>query len=119
VRWEGQTVAAVLASRPLEASRPVHTMKNPYGRSNFGDIRRGGFFYVDKTPFLPILERDEAGYAYVLFLRPRRFGKSSFLSLLEHYYDMGRADQFDALFSGHSDKHTRPRAASCRSRPFQ
>ena len=31
-------------------------MKIPYGQSNFADIRRGGFFYVDKTPFLPVLE---------------------------------------------------------------
>lgn len=75
-------------------------MKIPYGRSNFGEIRQRGFFYADKTPFLPILERDESGYAYVVFLRPRRMGKSLFLSLLEHYYDINRADQFDALFRG-------------------
>lgn len=54
-------------------------MKIPYGRSNFADIRRGGFFYVDKTPFLPVLESGESGYAYLLFLRPRRFGKSLFV----------------------------------------
>ncbi len=75
-------------------------MKIPYGRSNFADIRRGGFFYVDKTPFLPVLESGESGYAYLLFLRPRRFGKSLFLSLLEHYYDVAKADDFDALFEG-------------------
>lgn len=75
-------------------------MKIPYGRSDFGEIRRGGFFYADKTPFLPVLESDEAGYAYLLFLRPRRFGKSTLLSMLEHYYDLGRKDQFDALFQG-------------------
>ncbi len=75
-------------------------MKIPYGRSNFGEIRRGGFFYVDKTPFLPVLERAESGYGYLLFLRPRRIGKSVFVSLLEHYYDVGRADEFDALFEG-------------------
>ena len=75
-------------------------MKIPYGRSYFGDIRRRGFFYADKTPFLPLLESDEAGYAHVLFLRPRRFGKSTLLSMLEHYYDAGRAEQWDELFQG-------------------
>ena len=75
-------------------------MKIPYGISNFGDLRRGGFFYVDKTPFLPRLESAEAGYRHLLFLRPRRIGKSLLLSLLEHYYDIGRAEQFDELFRG-------------------
>jgi len=75
-------------------------MKIPYGRSDFEAIRRRGLFYVDKTPFLPLLECDEEGYAYLLFLRPRRFGKSTLLSMMEHYYDAGRADQFDELFEG-------------------
>src|SRR5262245_48612652 len=75
-------------------------MKIPYGRSDFGQIRRRGLFYVDKTPFLPLLESDESGLAYLLFLRPRRFGKSTLLSMLEHYYDIGRKEQFDELFKG-------------------
>ena len=75
-------------------------MKIPYGRSNFADIRRRGFFYVDKTPFLPVLESDESGYAYLVFLRPRRMGKSLLLSMMEHYYDKSRAAEFDALFGG-------------------
>ena len=57
-------------------------MKIPYGVSDFGLIRSKGFFYADKTPFLPVLE---AGYRHVVFLRPRRFGKSTLISLLEHY----------------------------------
>jgi hypothetical protein len=73
-------------------------MKIPYGVSNFGKIRTDGYFYVDKTRFLPELEN--LGPPYLLFLRPRRIGKSLFVSLLEHYYDLGRAGQFDALFSG-------------------
>jgi hypothetical protein len=73
-------------------------MEIPYGRSNFEEIRRKGYFYVDKTPFLPLLESSLAGYP--LFLRPRRFGKSTFLSLLEHYYDLGRKEQYDELFKG-------------------
>jgi len=72
-------------------------MKIPYGISNFGQMRAEGFFYADKTPFIPVLE---AGYRYVVFLRPRRFGKSTLVSMLEHYYDLGRRDRFDELFRG-------------------
>src|ERR1700733_14234689 len=73
-------------------------MKIPYGISNFTQLRTGGYFYVDKTPFLPVLE--ELGPRCLLFLRPRRMGKSLFMSMLEHYYDVGQADAFDALFGG-------------------
>ncbi|MFT3769271.1 MAG: AAA family ATPase [Minicystis sp.] len=72
-------------------------MKIPYGISNFDVIRTEGFFYADKTPYLPVLE---SGYRHVVFLRPRRFGKSTLLSMLEHYYDIGRRDRFDQLFGG-------------------
>src|SRR3954454_22149429 len=73
-------------------------MQIPYGRSNFEEIRRKGYFYVDKTPFLPLLESAQLGYP--LFLRPRRFGKSTLLSMLEHYYDIDREAQADGLFKG-------------------
>ncbi len=72
-------------------------MKIPYGISDFGQIRDGGYFYADKTRFLPVLEQ---GYRHLVFLRPRRFGKSTLVSMLEHYYDLGRKDRFDALFEG-------------------
>ncbi|MEZ4294602.1 MAG: AAA family ATPase [Polyangiaceae bacterium] len=73
-------------------------MDIPYGRSNFEEIRRKGYFYVDKTRYLPILERGSMGYP--LLLRPRRFGKSTFLSLLETYYDIAKKEQFEELFKG-------------------
>jgi hypothetical protein len=72
-------------------------MKIPYGISDFGQIREKSFFYADKTPFLPVLE---AGYQHLVFLRPRRFGKSTLVSMLEHYYDLGQTERFDALFGG-------------------
>src|SRR5262249_62405942 len=72
-------------------------MKIPYGISDFGQIRAEGFFYADKTPFLPVLE---GVYRHVVFLRPRRFGKSTLVSMLEHYYDLGRRDRFDERFRG-------------------
>lgn len=75
-------------------------MKIPYGKSSFEMIRRFGMFYADKTPFLPLLESHEDGYGYLLFLRPRRFGKSTLLSMFEHYYDQSRKERFDELFRG-------------------
>jgi len=52
-------------------------------------------YYVDKTAFIPLVE---AAPYYLFFIRPRRFGKSLWLSILEHYYDVNQADDFDALF---------------------
>ncbi len=73
-------------------------MKIPYANCNFAQIRREGYFYVDKTPFLPLLEN--AGGNHLIFLRPRRFGKSTLISTLENYYDIALADKFDELFGG-------------------
>ncbi|NCC30023.1 MAG: AAA family ATPase, partial [Gammaproteobacteria bacterium] len=70
-------------------------MRFPYGLSDFGKLIREGYFYQDRTDRIPLLE---AAGDQLLFIRPRRFGKSLLLSMLECYYDLGRAEQFDALF---------------------
>jgi hypothetical protein len=75
-------------------------VKIPYGMSNFATLRSEGYFYVDKTRFLPHIESADTGIRHAIFLRPRRMGKSLLLSMMEHYYDVGWADQFDALFEG-------------------
>ncbi len=67
----------------------------PYGVSNFIDIIERNQYYVDKTMYIPKLE-DEADALF--FIRPRRFGKSLFISMLRAYYDIKRKDQFDKLF---------------------
>jgi len=72
-------------------------MKFAYGTSDFYKIITQGRFYVDRTDRIPLIE--EAG-EHLLFLRPRRFGKSLLLSMLENYYDVARADEFDRIF-GH------------------
>jgi len=72
-------------------------MKFPYAINDFGKLITQGYFYQDRTDRLPLLE--ETGYQ-LIFIRPRRFGKSLLLSMLEHYYDVNRTDQFNALF-GH------------------
>ena len=75
-------------------------VKLPYGISNFRQLRRGGYYFVDKSAFIRTLEDDTVSTRYTIFLRPRRFGKSLFVSMLEHYYDLARADEFDDLFHG-------------------
>ncbi len=56
-------------------------MKFPYGISDFYDISTEGYLYIDRTDRIPLIE--EAG-KQLLFLRPRRFGKSLLLSMLEN-----------------------------------
>ena len=71
--------------------------KIPYGQSNYELLKtRGEFYFVDKTPFIEKIE--DLGSRYLFFLRPRRFGKSLFLSMLENYYDINKKDKFDVLF---------------------
>ena len=70
-------------------------MKFPYALSNFGVLMRDSYFYQDRTHYIAQLE--ETG-RQLIFIRPRRFGKSLLLSMLEHYYDVNRADQFQELF---------------------
>ena len=72
-------------------------MKNPYAISNFESIRLEGYEYVDRTDRIPHIEN--VGQ-YLLFLRPRRFGKSLWLSTLKNYYNIAKAQDFEKLFSG-------------------
>ena len=70
-------------------------LKFPYAISDFYTLRREGYLYLDRTKAVPVLE--EAGRQLV-FLRPRRFGKSLLLSLLANYYDVNTLDKFEMLF---------------------
>lgn len=63
----------------------------PYAVANYAEIRERGFYYVDKTMFIPDLE----SYKAPVFLRPRRLGKSLMISMLAHYYDRRMASRFD------------------------
>jgi len=72
-------------------------MKFPYGTSDFDALITEKYYYVDRTDQIPLLE--DAG-KQLLFLRPRRFGKSLLLSMLENYYDLNQADRFEQLFGG-------------------
>ena len=67
----------------------------PYGVSDFEYVMRGNLYYVDKTMYIPQIE---AQPNYLMFIRPRRFGKSLLLSMLKTYYDKAKKDQFEELF---------------------
>ena len=74
----------------------------PYGWADFRAIRLEKRLYVDKTRFVHALEEER----YVFLIRPRRFGKSCWVSLLDNYYNRTRADDFEAVFSGtHLGRH--------------
>ena len=81
---------------------PAHP-RIPYGESDFQRIRRNRWLYVDKTRFLRRLEEER----YVFLIRPRRFGKSLWVSLLENYYDRFWAGRFETTFAG-TDVGQRP-----------
>lgn len=69
----------------------------PYGISNFVQLRNENKYYADKTMYL---EKLETIGNFLFFTRPRRFGKSLFLTMMRAYYDINMRDRFDELFSG-------------------
>ncbi len=67
----------------------------PYGISNYKTIALENYIYVDKTAYIEKIENYHSPFLF--FLRPRRFGKSLFISLLQNYYDVNENDNFDIL----------------------
>ena len=74
---------------------PKNMLTFPYGFSDFYLLRTENYFYVDRSSHIRLIEK--AGNQ-LLFLRPRRFGKSLLLSMLENYYDVAKASEFERLF---------------------
>ncbi len=68
--------------------------KIPYGASDFESVQLENDYYVDKTIFIPEIEKTR----FVFFIRPRRFGKSLFLSTLNSYYDINKGDRFEEFY---------------------
>ena len=80
----------------------------PYGIANFGKVITESYAYVDKTRFVELLENESNSNQF--FIRPRKFGKSLFYSMLYHYYDVNRAADFEKLFGSlYIGKHPTPR----------
>ena len=67
----------------------------PYGVADFVTVIEQNLYYVDKTMFIPKLEKQPRN---LFFIRPRRFGKSIFLSMLYSYYDCTQSHRFQSLF---------------------
>jgi hypothetical protein len=86
------------------------TMKRiPYAITNFESIRTENYLYVDKTRFIEQLENEPTKYNFLI--RPRKFGKSLFTSVLDYYYDIRHKDKFDTLFGElYIGKHPTPKA---------
>jgi len=70
--------------------------KIPYGLSDYKFIKENNYYFIDKTPYIEKLEN--LNERFQIFLRPRRFGKSLFLAMLEAYYDKYFESEFDILF---------------------
>ncbi|MCP4695727.1 MAG: AAA family ATPase, partial [Gammaproteobacteria bacterium] len=80
----------------MNTSASALPLRIPYGLADFWKLRkRGPYYYVDKTRFIPLLE--QAG-DFLFLIRPRRFGKSLLMSMLECYYDCKREHEFGELF---------------------
>ena len=73
----------------------IYRKRIPYGMQNFEDVIKEDCYYVDKTPFI---EQIEESNKYFFYIRPRRFGKSLTLSMLENYYDINKKDKFEEIF---------------------
>ena len=69
----------------------------PYEMGQFPGVRHDGFYYVDKTRFVRVLE-EKVRFAF--FVRPPRFGKTLWLTTLNAYYNRAAADEFEAVFAG-------------------
>ncbi len=69
----------------------------PYGIQGFEMLRRDNCYYVDKTRFIREIEYSNK---YFFLVRPRRFGKTLTMTMLEAYYDINKKDKFEQIFSG-------------------
>ncbi len=69
--------------------------KIPYNISDYKELITEGYYYVDKTKYLRELEKTDKK---LIYLRPRRFGKTLFTSMMYYYYDINSKDLFDTLF---------------------
>ena len=71
-------------------------LKMPYGISNYEELVTENYYYVDKTKYIEKLE--ELPEKRIMFLRPRKFGKTLFTSVLENYYDKNKKESFEKLY---------------------
>jgi Predicted AAA-ATPase len=78
-------------------------IKIPYGDADFKAVITEGYFYQDRSHYIQLLEEHSK---FLMFLRPRRFGKSLFINMLAHYYGIQHVSIFNQLFGNlHIGKH--------------
>ncbi|MDY6420948.1 MAG: AAA family ATPase [Succinivibrio dextrinosolvens] len=77
----------------------VKLLNNPYGQVTFDLFRQKNKAFVDKSLMIKYLD-DDSMSLYPVLLRPRRFGKSTFVQMLKCYYDISYQDRYEELFSG-------------------
>ena len=70
--------------------------KLPYGISDYERLVENDYYYVYKTMYIEKLEN--IAETYIMFLRPRKFGKTLFTSTLENYYDLKKVNKFEKLY---------------------
>ena len=70
-------------------------LKIPYGISDYRKLKEEGYYYIDKTMYLEKLE--DIG-SVLVYLRPGRFGKTLFTSMMHSYYDVNSKNLFNTLF---------------------
>ena len=103
MRLKGEQIPVALPHLPLHLTIMEETMvkgkakRIPYGMMNFVAVREDDCYYVDKTRFI---QKVEDANKFFFFIRPRRFGKSLTMSMIQHYYDVNDADKFDMLYKG-------------------
>ena len=86
-------------------------VKIPYGTSHFESLIRQGYYYVDRTSYIEQIEN--LGEKHIAYLRPRRFGKSLWISTLQHYYGLEHREKFADLFGKlYIGQHPTPLAGS-------
>lgn len=77
----------------------VKLQNNPYGQYLYEDFRQGNRAFADKSSIIKSLDDESLSY-YPVLLRPRRFGKSTFVQMLKCFYDISYEDRYEELFSG-------------------
>ena len=77
----------------------VKLQNNPYGQYLYEDFRQGNRAFADKSSIIKSLDDDSLSY-YPVLLRPRRFGKSTFVQMLKCFYDISYENRYEELFSG-------------------
>ena len=74
-------------------------LSNPYGEASYDEFRKLGRAFVDKSAMIKELESRDTP-RYPVLLRPRRFGKSTFVQMLKCFYDISYGDRYEEIFSG-------------------